>query len=181
MTFSRLLELDSTLTAKIRINEPQSRLRPFGIFLAHSGDSWFVLLALFIIWLSTKGIWHRMSALMAAGAIGLAIVVLAIKFSIRRRRPEGKWGAIYRNTDPHSFPSGHAARTAMLALIAITTGPLWFGFLLILWAPLVSLARVWMGVHYLSDVLAGMVLGVLAGLVVIQLSPWLTAAFPFIF
>jgi len=181
MSFSRLLELDSTLTAKLRINEPQSWLRPFGIFFAHSGDSWFVLLALFIIWLSTKGLWHHMSALIAAGAIVLAVVVLAIKFSIRRRRPEGKWGAIYRNTDPHSFPSGHAARTAMLAFIAISTGPLWFGILLILWAPLVSLARVWMGVHYLSDVLAGMVLGVFAGLAVIQLSPWLTATFPFIF
>jgi undecaprenyl-diphosphatase len=37
---------------------------------------------------------------------------------------------------------------------------------MLLWAPLVALARVSMGVHYLSDVLAGAVLGLMLGLVV---------------
>ncbi len=181
MTFTRLLELDVELTARLRIKEPQSKLRPFGIFFAHSGDSWFILLALFIIWLTTKGLWHQLTALMAAGSVGLAVIVLVFKFTIKRRRPEGKWGAIYRNTDPHSFPSGHAARTAMLAVIAAVVGPLWLGILLIIWAPLVSLARVWMGVHYLSDVVVGVALGIVAGLVVLELSPWLVSTFPFIF
>jgi undecaprenyl-diphosphatase len=180
MFFRKLLELDRDLTSRLRIKEP-SKLKPFGAFFAHSGDSWFILLALFIIWLLTQGLWHHISALMAAASIALAVFVLAVKFLIKRRRPEGKWGAIYRNTDPHSFPSGHAARTAMLAFIAISIGPLWFGILLILWAPLVSLARVWMGVHYLSDVLAGFALGILAGILTLQLSPWLTSTFPFLF
>ncbi len=181
MRFNQLLQQDIELTNHLRLTNPQSRLKPFAVFLAHSGDSWFILLGLFIIWLLTDGLWHHMSALMAAGAVGLALVVLAIKFTIRRRRPEGKWGAIYRNTDPHSFPSGHAARTAMLAVIALAIGPLWFGLILLVWAPLVSLARVWMGVHYLSDVIAGMLLGILAGVVVLQLATWLTATFPAIF
>ena len=37
------------------------------------------------------------------------------------------------------------------------------GVVLALWAPLVCLARVAMGVHYLSDVLAGMLLGLVLG------------------
>lgn len=180
MSFTRLLELDQEFTSRLRIKEP-SKLKPLGAFIAHSGDSWFILFGLFIIWLLTEGLWHHMSALMAAGSVVLAVFVLAVKFSVKRQRPEGKWGAIYRNTDPHSFPSGHAARTAMLALIAFSIGPLWFGILLAIWAPLVSLARVWMGVHYLSDVLVGFLLGILAGFVVLQLSPWLTTTFPFIF
>jgi undecaprenyl-diphosphatase len=118
---------------------------------------------------------------MAGGTVGLALVVLAIKFTIRRRRPEGDWGAIYRNTDPHSFPSGHAARAAMLAVIALAIGPLWLGLLLVVWGLLVCLARVWMGVHYLSDIIAGILLGILAGLLVLQLAPWLTITFPSIF
>ena len=181
MWFERLLKLDSDLTAKIRLKDTRSRLKPFAIFFAHSGDSWFVLLALFVIWLTTDGNWHRLAAIMAAGAIGLAIVVLVIKFSIKRRRPEGKWGAIYRNTDPHSFPSGHAARTSLLAVVALALGPLWLGFILAVWAVLVSLARVWMGVHYLSDVIAGILLGILAGYVVLLLTPWLVTIFPAIF
>jgi undecaprenyl-diphosphatase len=118
---------------------------------------------------------------MAGGTVGLALVVLAIKFTIRRRRPEGEWGAIYRNTDPHSFPSGHAARAAMLAVLALVVGPAWLGVVLVIWGLLVSLARVWMGVHYLSDIIAGILLGILAGFVVLQLTPWLTATFPAIF
>lgn len=181
MSFKRILELDSRLTEKLRLHETKSKWRPLGIFLAHSGDSWFILAALLIVWLVTKGNWHRLSALMAAGALILAVVVIIIKFSIRRRRPEGKWGAIYRNTDPHSFPSGHAARTAMLAVVALALGPAWFGVLVVIWAPLVSLARVWMGVHYVSDVVVGILVGILAGLVVIEISPWLQATIPFIF
>ncbi len=181
MRLNRILQQDIEITNRLRLTNPKSRLKPFAIFLAHSGDSWFLLLALLVIWLVSDGLWHRMAALMAAGAVGLALVVLVIKFTIKRRRPEGKWGAIYRNTDPHSFPSGHAARTAMLAVIALVIGPLWFGLLLVIWAPLVSLARVWMGVHYLSDVVVGILLGVLAGVVVLQLAPWLTVTFPAIF
>jgi len=181
MRLERLLQQDIKITDRLRLTNPDSRLKPFAIFLAHSGDSWFILLGLFILWLFSDGLWHRMTALMAAGAVGLALVVLFIKFTIRRRRPEGKWGAIYRNTDPHSFPSGHAARTAMLAVIALAIGPMWFGLLMLVGAPLVSLARVWMGVHYFSDVIAGMLVGILAGVVVLQLAPWLTTTFPFVF
>lgn len=179
--FKKILEFDARLTSSLRITETQSRLKPFGVFLAHSGDSWFILLALFVIWILTGGLWHQLTAIMAAGSIGLAVIVLLTKFLIRRKRPEGEWGAIYRNTDPHSFPSGHAARTAMLALLALLMGPLWLGILLVIWAPLVSLARVWMGVHYVSDVVAGIFLGVLAAFLVNGISPWLITAFPFVF
>jgi len=99
----------------------------------------------------------------------LALIVTALKFSIRRRRPEGEWGAIYRSTDPHSFPSGHAARAALLAVSSLVWGPSWLGALLVLWAPIVSLARVAMGLHYLSDVIAGATLGVTTGLLAVTI------------
>jgi undecaprenyl-diphosphatase len=99
--------------------------------------------------------------------IVLAAIVLAIKFSIRRRRPEGEWGTIYRSTDPHSFPSGHAARAMLIAVLGIGLGPVWLAVLLCVWMPLVALARVAMGLHYLSDVLAGLVLGAIAAGVVL--------------
>jgi undecaprenyl-diphosphatase len=98
-----------------------------------------------------------------------AAIVMLIKFTVRRRRPEGEWGGLYRKTDPHSFPSGHAARATMLAVTALILGPNWFGWLLILWAPLVILARVAMGVHYLSDVLAGAMLGGGLGFILLRI------------
>jgi undecaprenyl-diphosphatase len=55
----------------------------------------------------------------------------------------------------------------MLAVVVLGLGPMWLGLLLLVWAPLVGLARVAMGVHYLSDVLAGMFLGLIMGAVVL--------------
>ena len=98
------------------------------------------------------------------------VLVQALKFTIRRRRPEGEWGTVYRFTDPHSFPSGHAARAFLIAAIASFLGPAWLALILWVWAPLVSLARVAMGVHYVSDVLAGAIVGVVVALVAVQVS-----------
>jgi undecaprenyl-diphosphatase len=99
------------------------------------------------------------------------VLVLAVKRLIRRQRPQGEWGGIYRLTDPHSFPSGHAARMALLLALAAAWGPAWLAWLLLLWAPLVALARVAMGVHYLSDVLGGALVGLAVALLFILAWP----------
>jgi undecaprenyl-diphosphatase len=101
---------------------------------------------------------------MALGILITAVLVLGLKFTIRRKRPSGEWGAIYRRTDPHSFPSGHAARSAMLLVVGLGLGPGWLGVLLLVWAPLVTMARVSMGLHYVSDVTAGFFIGILTGI-----------------
>jgi undecaprenyl-diphosphatase len=181
MNMQAIIALDRRLSKSLRLQPEKRWLWNLSAFFAHSGDSWFWLAALFIIWLFTRQAWHTTSALMAAGILILAVLVLAIKFSVRRSRPPGEWGAIYRNTDPHSFPSGHAARAAMLAVLAIGLSPIWLAIVILIWVPLVCLARITMGLHYLSDVLAGMVLGALIGLVILQISPLLIAFFPFIF
>ncbi|HJO32836.1 MAG TPA: phosphatase PAP2 family protein, partial [Anaerolineales bacterium] len=80
---------------------------------------------------------------------------------IRRQRPAGDWGGFYRRTDPHSFPSGHAARAALLLGLALWLGPDWFRLAMLIYSPLMALARISMGVHYLSDVVAGYALGLL--------------------
>ena len=115
------------------------------------------------MWLVGNDYWKARAVFLAIGILLTAVIVLAIKFMVRRKRPEGEWGSIYRSTDPHSFPSGHAVRAVMLAVLALVLGPAWLAVVLVLWAPLVSLARVAMGLHYLSDVLAGIGFGVVLG------------------
>ena len=160
----RLLQADRYYSARLRYAEKPGRLRRPAIFLAHSGDSWFWGLGLAVTWLAAGPDGKTFAVRLALAIVGLAVLVLLVKRVFRRRRPEGEWGAIYRKTDPHSFPSGHAARMAMLAVLAAALGPAWFAWLLLAWAPLVALARVAMGVHYLSDVIGGALLGLAAGL-----------------
>jgi len=168
-----LAKLDTRLTDSLRLRSENPVWHRIFSFFAHSGDSWFWLAGLGLIWLFGKTEWHNKAAFIGVVLVIESALVLVLKFAVRRRRPEGEWGAIYRNTDPHSFPSGHASRAALLAVLALGLGPAWFGWLLLIWAPLVSLARVTMGVHYLSDVLAGFVLGSLIGLAALQIQPWI--------
>lgn len=177
----RFMKVDMSASRRVRLHQNGSTAWKLAVFFAHSGDSWFWMAGLVLVWLFTRGAWHRHAALMGIGVGTLAVLVLAIKFTIRRQRPEGEWGAIYRNTDPHSFPSGHAARAAMLAVMAWGLGPAWFGWAVVLWAPLVSLARVSTGVHYLSDILAGLLLGAAAGFGMLAVAPLLISWFPFLF
>lgn len=177
----RISEFDQRISQRVRLQQNGNLAWKLAVFFAHSGDSWFWMAGLGLVWLFTRGVWHRNAALLGVGVGVLAVLVLAIKFTIRRQRPEGEWGAIYRNTDPHSFPSGHAARAAMLAVMAWGLGPAWFGWVVMVWAPLVSLARVSTGVHYLTDILAGLALGVAAGFAMLAFGPVLYGWFPFLF
>lgn len=181
MGWRELVTLDADLSARLRLHGQRSLAWRLAVFFAHSGDSWFWMAGLLLIWLLADDTWHDRAALLAVGVGGLAVLVLSIKFLVRRQRPPGEWGSIYRNTDPHSFPSGHAARAFMLAVMAIGLGPAWFGLLLIIWAPLVCLARVITGVHYLSDVLAGAFLGALVGWLILLLQPLIMAIISFLF
>ncbi len=164
----RFLELDSLYSHKLRIAERPGLLRSLAALLAHSGDSWFWLAGLALLWLVGTDFWKSRALAFGAAILVTAVLVLAIKFTVRRQRPAGEWGAIYRSTDPHSFPSGHAARAILLAVMAISLGPAWLAVILLLWAPLVALARIAMGLHYLSDVLAGLLLGIVLGLILGQ-------------
>jgi undecaprenyl-diphosphatase len=167
VSWGKILELDARLSVRMQVAGRPGLLRTVAAVLAHSGDSWFWWAGLALLWWRGDAFWRPWALTVLLSIIVLAAIVLAIKFSIRRRRPEGEWGAIYRNTDPHSFPSGHAARATLIAVLAIGLGPWWLAVLLCVWTPLVSLARVAMGVHYLSDVAAGAVLGAIAGVIVL--------------
>jgi undecaprenyl-diphosphatase len=169
MTLSKFLELDARWTQRLRVAERPGILHRLCAFLAHSGDSWFWAAGLAVLaWLG-DAFWRPWALLLLVSILVLAALVLGIKFLIRRRRPEGEWGRFYRSTDPHSFPSGHAARAILIAVLATGLGPPWLAVVLWVWAPLVALARVAMGLHYLSDVLAGILLGLLAGAVALKI------------
>lgn len=162
----KILAWDAKISTRLRVAEKPGNLRRVAKLLAHSGDSWFWFLGLAVVgWLGTP-YWRWRMITFGIGVLVTAVLVLIVKFTVRRRRPEGEWGDIYRSTDPHSFPSGHAARSFLLATMAVAFGPTWFAVTLVIWAPLVALARVAMGVHYFSDVLVGGLFGIFMGWIV---------------
>lgn len=161
--------LDRKLSQGLRDGVADGRLEALLTVLAHSGDSVVVLPALGLLW------W--LTGLVLAGAffVGMAGVLLAMAFValakqvFRRARPVGDWGELCRKADPHSFPSGHAARTMALAMTVMAYfGPAW-GLPLLAWAILVGVTRVALGMHWLSDVFVGWAVGIISGYSVVLL------------
>jgi membrane-associated phospholipid phosphatase len=116
--------------------------------------------------LAWRGRWTEVAVLVIAVTLILIAIPVA-KEIVGRPRPSG--GVI--EVSGMSYPSGHAAHSVFYAWLALTVAirvrPGWrYGSLLIAaglaLTALIGLSRVYLGVHYLSDVSGGWALGVLA-------------------
>lgn len=106
---------------------------------------------------------------LALGTLTLWLVVEAIKATIRRRRPFlllTQTRVIGPREAGRSFPSGHTSQAFFVATLLVTyfqvTG--WLVVLAYAVAGLVGFTRMYVGVHYPRDVMAGMILGSAWGL-----------------
>ena len=104
--------------------------------------------------------------------IGFAITNLFLKVAIARPRPYTDtdsvfyqlWLTVNQHTESDkSFPSGHmtAACASMIPLVILARP--WQKILAALFAILMGLSRIYLCVHFPSDVLGGLIVGVFAG------------------
>ena len=84
MSLRSILELDARLSSQMRVAEKPGFLRSLAIFFAHSGDSWFWALALIVAWFFSNSDWRKWETVEFFGIAGLAAVVLAVKFLVKR-------------------------------------------------------------------------------------------------
>ncbi|GAX49590.1 bifunctional phosphatase PAP2/diacylglycerol kinase family protein [Streptomyces olivochromogenes] len=109
----------------------------------------------------------RRAALRGVGSLAIASLTVntVVKWSTRRPRPllEHVPSIRHLKRQPHttSFPSGHSASAAAFATgVALESAG--YGALVAPFAAAVAFSRVYVGVHYPADVLAGMAIGVAA-------------------
>jgi len=169
---SYIHQFDHSLTDVIR-RLPRS-WDPFFISVTHLGDPITVCLiaVAFGVWAMTgRGV--RM--VLAAAAIPSTLIVgYGLKLLFERARPVLDLGYNLR-LDSFSFPSGHSSGAmityGLLAYLAWLSLPApWnipVAVVLVIIPIVVGVSRVYLGVHYPSDVLAGWLLGLVMLAVVI--------------
>ena len=166
--FGPQLRLDATASEALYVGDERAGgLNVLLEILTAPGLSWFrglVFLPVLVLLLRRR-LWWTAAWLITAVVVVAPVNTLLKEFFGRVRPDFAEGGARY---DSLSFPSGHSSGIATLVTVALVLAwPLlarharhWALALGVVLVLLVGLTRMWLGVHFLSDVIGGWSLGV---------------------
>ncbi len=129
-------------------------------FASKTGDGWlYPVIPFAILWSGFADEWFLLTC---ASAFAIErLVYFAAKNSFKRRRPGNivpGYSSHIIASDEFSFPSGHtSASFLMVTLIVIEFGI--FATPLYLWALVVCVSRIILGVHFPTDIMVGCLMG----------------------
>ncbi len=125
------------------------------------GDNGYLWIAIGVLLILTKT-YRKQGGLLLVGLLVCLIVGnLAIKHLVARSRPswlDGTVSLLIANPKDFSFPSGHTMTSVASATILAMTDKR-FGYVAIPLAILISLSRLYLYVHFPSDVIIGGIIG----------------------
>ena len=177
-----LLQFESNILLWIQNNLRNDFTDPIVKFITHLGDHGYLWIALLLILLCIPK--TRKAALIGAATLLLTFIItnLCLKPLIARTRPyeviEGLTILIEKQSD-RSFPSGHTANSMAVGVILwkisrnygkLGDKKLYFpkaaGWFFLILSILIGLSRLYVGVHYSTDVLGGAIIAIVDAVVV---------------
>ena len=163
--FHGCMNIDARLFMHIYRLSGKRILDYFFYYVTKIGDGWLyaVIIGLYLI-ISTDKALTILPPLLVAYAIDTVFYII-VKRKVKRTRPYKKLEGITELVippDEFSFPSGHTAAAAVIAVIGGNFFPE-IRIFLIAYVGLIGFSRIYNGVHYPFDVLAGAVLGIASG------------------
>ena len=165
---------------------------PFFEFISELGHGGIPLIIIALILMVFRKTRRYGTAMLIGITIGALITNCCLKILIARPRPYTDETKVLFNTDLYqrlwltvgqnvesdkSFPSGHttAAFASMTPLFLIGNKKIsWTAFI---FAFLMAVARIYLVVHFASDVLAGILVGVIAGIIACLISNRIPSSF----
>ena len=149
-------------------------MTPIMEFISFLGNDGICLILIAVLLMIPQKTRKYGTAMLLGLAIGALFTNLWLKVVIARPRPYTAEGSVFHQIwmvmgqhmeSDKSFPSGHttAAFASMVPLFLL--GKKKISWLALVFAVMMGISRIYLGVHYASDVLGGVVVGSLAGLV----------------
>lgn len=157
---------DNQIFRAIDLGWRQAWLDPIFWALSYSGLGQVQAIALLSLLFFEKAKRFVLPLLVAESVAGFIFCDIT-KVLVPRDRPSNLFYAIHQeDLFGKSFPSGHTSSSFGIAFMLLymtrKTPHAWVGWLAIMWAAAVGLSRIYRGVHWPTDVLAGICMG-LAG------------------
>lgn len=176
----KLIHLDGQILLFIQEHLRCGVLTPFFKFITATGDKgliWILLALLLLIPKKTR----KVGIMCLVALVGSLIVNNGIiKNLVQRTRPyevvDGLKRLIVAQRD-YSFPSGHTGSSFAAAIVMYKKLPKKYGIPAVIYASLIAFSRLYIGVHYPTDVLFAVISGFFIALASIWIVEWLIEKF----
>lgn len=157
-----LATLEESILLGIQSNLRNEWLMPVFIFITRLGNGGFIWILGSILLLAPKK--TRKIGVMALAALAGSVLIdnVILKNVVARTRPYeviGGLTSLIGIQKDFSFPSGHTGSSFAVAVVMFRGLPKKFGVPALILAFLIGFSRLYVGVHYPSDVLGGALIG----------------------
>lgn len=149
-------------------------------FLGDAG--WFWIVSACALLLSKKTRKTGLCALLALG-INAVFTNLLLKNIFARIRPydvEHALILLVNKPRDFSFPSGHTSASFACALVYLKSFPRRYGIPAVILASLIAFSRLYVAVHYPTDVLAGILVGIVSSMLALCIMKTLSQKYAFL-
>lgn len=163
----KIQEMDENIILWVQEHIRSPKMTPVIRVLTHLGDFGLLWISISMALIVSRK--TRKTGIMSLAAISLCFFInnMLLKNIIDRDRPydvvDNLDILIGRQPDS-SFPSGHAANSLASAIVLYNMLEKKSGVSILFAGTIIALSRVYVGVHYLSDVLVGIGVGIFSGL-----------------
>lgn len=167
-----LIQIDGNILLWIQEYVRNDFLTPIMRFITSLGNAGFIWIAIALLCLCFKKTRKTGTLVLCALLGSLVVNNLIIKNLVGRIRPyeviEGLNIVINKQIET-SFPSGHTASSFAAGVMLFLTCPKKYGIPALILAFLIGISRLYVGVHYPTDVLGGIISGTLIAVCIWQI------------